>query len=260
MVCFFSQFVNDPFQFFFFGRLVFSVPFATINSKDIKQGKGRSFMNRSWNGKTINFLGDSITQGCGSEIAYPHIVKKLLKLKEARNYGVSATHISGAYEDKFKDSAGSSLSFTKRCLRMEPADLLCIFGGTNDFGHRDTAPLGRMADREDIGFYGALHWLIETVRKNYPQMEIVLFTPLHRCSDPSGEMNPYTGHTLLEYVEAIRAIAEYYHLPVLDLYQDGPDPRRPKTKELLIPDGLHPNTAGHQLIAKELIVPFLNAL
>ena len=45
----------------------------------------------------INFLGDSITEGCGT--SYPEkifhaLLKKELNLKEARNYGVSGTRIS----------------------------------------------------------------------------------------------------------------------------------------------------------------------
>ena len=51
----------------------------------------------------------------------------------------------------------------------------------------------------------------------------------------------------------IRRIAEYYAIPVLDLYaQSGIQPEVPIIKEWYCPDGLHPNDDGHRLIAEKL--------
>ena len=59
--------------------------------------------------------------------------------------------------------------------------------------------------------------------------------------------------TLAEYVEAERRIAEYYGLPVLDLYRvSGIQPELMEQREQFMPDGLHPNDAGHARIADRL--------
>lgn len=63
---------------------------------------------------------------------------------------------------------------------MEPeADVIVVFGGTNDFGHGD-APLGTMSDRTPYTFYGACHVLIRKLLERYPEAELVFMTPLHR--------------------------------------------------------------------------------
>ena len=63
-----------------------------------------------------------------------------------------------------------------------------------------------------------------------------------------------------QYVEAIRETAEYYALPVLDLFAvSGLQPNVPVIRERYLPDGLHPNDAGHEKLA-ELIVRFLQQL
>lgn len=215
-----------------------------------------------WKNKTILFLGDSITQGCGCNIPYPVLLEQCLELRRAGNYGVSATHISGAYQDVVHDSAGADVSFTRRYGSMEPyADAVCVFGGTNDFGHRDTAPMGTMEDREDVSFFGALHLLCRGLTEKYPHAPILWFTPLHRAyGDGYGETNPFTGRSLEEYVEAIRRVACFYHLPLLDLYGCGLDPRLQTIREQEVPDGLHPNDEGHRRLAQEFIAPFLLSL
>lgn len=59
--------------------------------------------------------------------------------------------------------------------------------------------------------------------------------------------------TLREYVNIIREVAEYYSLPVLDLYAAGGiQPAIEEVKNAYMPDGLHPNDAGHRIIADKL--------
>ena len=55
------------------------------------------------------------------------------------------------------------------------------------------------------------------------------------------------------YVDAIRAIAGYYGIPVLDLFRtSGMQPEVEVLRERFMPDGLHPNDAGHCKIANRL--------
>jgi type III restriction enzyme len=58
---------------------------------------------------------------------------------------------------------------------------------------------------------------------------------------------------LSTYVKIIKEVAEYYSLPVLDMWAvSGIQPRVPVIKQKYCPDGLHPNDAGHALMAKRL--------
>ena len=121
-------------------------------------------------GKKINFLGDSITEGVGAtdpEAMYVNIVKHDAELAEARNYGISGTRIARQSNDE-----GSA--YCDRYKKMDDdADVVVVFGGTNDFGHGD-APLGTMADRTPDTFYGALHCLYTALTEKYPDVPYFL--------------------------------------------------------------------------------------
>ena len=87
-----------------------------------------------------------------------------------------------------------------------------------------------------------------TLIERYPAAEIVFMTPLHRA----GEVREGVPH-LCEYVRAIREVAEYYALPVLDLYAtSGIQPQNEVNRRQYAPDGLHPNDAGAERIADRL--------
>ena len=141
------------------------------------------------------------------------------------------------------------------------ADIVVVFGGTNDFGHGD-APLGTMSDRTPYTFYGALHCLYTALTEKYPDVPVVILTPLHRLNEdsPKGDNKPEPVGTLKEYVNIIREVAEYYSFPVLDLYKEsGLQPKVPVIQQKYIPDGLHPNDDGNAILAHK-IARFLETL
>ena len=213
-------------------------------------------------GKKVNFLGDSITEGVGVEKPKNRFVDRLAARVGliARNYGICGTRI--ARQRVPSENPRYDLDFCSRVAEMEPdADVVVVFGGTNDFGHGD-APLGEMSDRTADTFYGALHVLYSSLLEKYPAAEIVVLTPLHRSNESDPAKNPRRTPPLLlrPFVDAIREVAEYYALPVLDLYaMSGLQPCVPTIMERYVPDGLHPNDAGHEILARR-IGAFLSAL
>ena len=103
-----------------------------------------------------------------------------------------------------------------------------------------------MSDRNDTTFYGALHTLYSALINKYPTSKIVVLTPMHRLSEDEPRAD---GSTLLTYVNIIRQVAEYYSLPVLDLYaESGITPKVPVLMERYMPDGLHPSDAGNEIL------------
>ncbi len=207
-------------------------------------------------GIKINFLGDSITEGVGAsskETVYHAVLKREAGLAEAKNYGISATRyaLQSGTDRRPKDDYVDVNSFCERFDKMDDdADAVVVFGGTNDFGHGD-APIGRFEDETPETFYGACHFLFSGLVKKYIGKPIVIMTPLHRL-DESKPTAP--GKSILkDYVNAIREVAEYYSLPVLDLFAaSGIQPELAEIREKYVPDGLHPNDEGNAVIAHKL--------
>ena len=96
----------------------------------------------------------------------------------------------------------------------------------------------------------------------YPDATIVFMTPLHRTNEDEliDERIGERPGSLIRYVDAIIETAAFYSIPVLDLYRvSGMQPRVPVIQEKFVPDGLHPNDAGHERLAN-CLEGFLKAL
>jgi lysophospholipase L1-like esterase len=212
-------------------------------------------------GTKINFLGDSITEGAGTS-SHDKMFTMLIEREYGaicQNYGIGGTRIA---RQKTPTEEKWDRDFISRVPEMDnDADIVVVFGGTNDFGHGD-APLGTMDDRTPYTFYGALHCLYTALTEKYPDVPVVILTPLHRLNEdsPKGDNKPAPVGTLKEYVNIIREVAEYYSLPVLDLFKEsGLQPKIPVIQQKYVPDGLHPNDDGNAILAHK-IARFLETL
>ncbi len=207
-------------------------------------------------GKKIVFLGDSITEGVGTsgvDKQYVTLVGQRGEFREYKNYGISGTRFAKQINNT--DPIGERAF----CLRVEEldedADVVVVFGGTNDFGHAD-GPIGTFEDRALETFYGACHHIMSRLHERFLGKTIVIMTPLHRHNEdnPKGDWKVFGTAPLKTYVNIIREMAEYYSIPVLDLYaESGIQPRLQVLRDAYCPDGLHPNDAGHELIAAKLL-------
>ena len=206
-------------------------------------------------GLKINFLGDSITEGAGSSDGEKTCFVALMGSKYGavcRNYGIGGTRI--ARKTTPSEIAIHDKDYCGRYAEMDDdADMIFVFGGTNDFDHGD-APIGRPTDRTPYTFYGALHTLFTGLINKYPTSKICVITPLHRLVEENG------NGKLIDFVKTVRQVAEFYSLPVLDLYANlGINPQVPVMQETYMPDGLHPNDKGYEVIA-EKVAAFIRAM
>lgn len=207
-------------------------------------------------GKKIIFLGDSITEGCGTssqERVYHGILKERYGLREIKNYGEGGTRVARQTEIT---SLVRDRDFILRARDMDKdADVVVVFGGTNDYGHGQ-APLGNIDNLDMHTFYGALHTLIRNLINDYVDKQIVFMTPLHRHNEyGQGTWKPdgVEQRPLCDYVKAVKDVCEYYSVPVLDLYSCGElCGNTPVWYKEYMPDGLHPNDKGHEIIASKL--------
>jgi len=152
------------------------------------------------NGKKICFLGDSITEGCGASAPEKNFVSLFAAAHPktaVHNCGVGGTRIA---PQKTPFSPACAHPFYSRVSAMpERADLVCVFGGTNDYGVGD-APLGKIGDRTEHTFYGALYALSVSLLHKYPSGRIVFFTPLHRAGEEIPQEKPDGGKILKDGV------------------------------------------------------------
>ena len=139
-------------------------------------------------GIKANFLGDSITEGCGTtsqENVFHGVLKENAGLAVVRNYGKGGTRI--ARQSEIKDPDGRDYDFIRRADEMDDdANLIVVFGGTNDYGNGQ-APLGEITDTTMFTFYGAVRVLCELLIKKYPNAKIAFIARFRsvikgRCS------------------------------------------------------------------------------
>ena len=211
-----------------------------------------------WKGKRVGFLGDSITQNAEYVNSYANLTGCT-----AMNYGVSATHMA-------RKNSSDTNAFERRYTSMaKNLDMVIVFGGTNDFGHTTTAEFGAFTDGPKTAkytFYAGLHRLFKGLHDRYPKIPVVIMLPIHHGteidvpeyiinSDKSFTegTNPTTGKTFREYVNAIREVAAFYSLIVLDAYSySGLSPMTEIGAEnrVFFRDGLHLNAAGGERLAR----------
>ena len=207
----------------------------------------------------INFLGDSITEGSGASDpaakGYVGVFESRYAPAAVRNYGIGGTRIApqrGKSENERFDR-----DFILRAKEMDKdADLVLVFGGTNDYGHGD-APFGSFGDETADTFCGSCDVLFRYLTENYAGKQLMVMTPLKR----EGENNPrFDGHVLSDFVEIIKKTAAKYAIPVLDLYNEsGICPDVEANKLTYTADGLHPNDFGHSYLADK-VAGFIKSL
>ena len=150
------------------------------------------------------------------------------------------------------------------------ADVIVVYGGVNDFIAGD-ALFGSMEDRTPATFCGAVYFLMNFLKENYPGKTIAFVTPAHmhfigpndivpEKYPSSRPMKKPDAKPLRAYVDVIKARGEEFGIPVLDLFEKLPiDPNKEEDREKYTVDGLHFNNEG-QLVLAQTIGDFLDGL
>ena len=205
--------------------------------------------------KVINIMGDSITEGVGASQQSNRYTDVFAQLTGAKvnNYGISGTRIAKQTTPTINNPSFEQ-DFISRVDEMdENADAVVVFGGTNDFGHGD-APLGDMQSRDPYTFYGACHVLMSSLMEKFCGKPVVFMTPIQRAyHDDNEALINSRGYVFKQYIDIIKEVAEYYAIPVLDMYKmSGITVHVQKVKETMTVDGLHPSDEGARVIAQRL--------
>jgi acyl-CoA thioesterase-1 len=176
----------------------------------------------------IAVLGDSLTAGLGvaAEEAFPALLEARLR-REGYDYRVVNAGVSG-------DTTAGGLRRVDWVLRAKP-DVVVVALGAND-GLRGQPPA---AMRDNLAA------IIARLRASGAQVLL------------AGMLMPpnYGGEYTREFAAVYPEVARRTRVPLMPFLLDGvaAEPRA------LQPDGLHPNAAGHQIIAEKLW-PYLRPL
>ncbi|MEK5085915.1 SGNH/GDSL hydrolase family protein [Paenibacillus sp. FSL M8-0228] len=227
--------------------------FAGTPSDGIESSKREYLVSSKWNGKVWNVIGDSITEhNTRTHKNYQDYIQDKIGCV-VNNYGVSGTGW------RTPSVTGGSDAFYQRLDSLDPkADLITVFGGTNDWAEVGTKfVLGSFGDTDPKkSFYGAVDYTIRQLINKYPTKTIVVFTPLPR-ENPWAVNN---GVTLEQVSDAIIKVSKHYSVPVLDLYHESNVYAwNADYRNYALPDGLHPNDNGHKELADKILT-FINTL
>ena len=208
--------------------------------------------NNSLYGKKWLAIGDSITEGSGASEGgtsynYTYYIRNRTGCFTT-NGGVSNTSIArrGDLEDDI---------WKRYATYGDDFDYITVFAGTND--HGNNIEIGEWGDETEKTLYGAMKILCEGMLTKWLGKKIGFILPLPKNN---GADYSYPNESFTPYINCIEDVCKRYSIPVLDLYRgSGLAPKIETVKGALMPDGLHPNKKGHELISFK-IQRFLESL
>ncbi|HDA3669954.1 TPA: phage tail protein [Staphylococcus aureus] len=231
-----------------------------VNTKTVTTANGTimyDFTSQSSirNIKSIGTIGDSVARGSHAKTNFTEMLGKKLKAKTtnlARGGATMATVPIG------KEAVENSIYRQAEQIR---GDLIILQGTDDDWLHGYWAGVPIGTDKTDTKtFYGAFCSAIEVIRKNNPNSKILVMTATRQCPMDGTKIRRKDtdknklGLTLEDYVNAQVLACSELNVPVFDAYHtDYFKPYNPAFRKSSMPDGLHPNEKGHEVIMYELI-------
>lgn len=217
---------------------------------------------QKWAGKKMLCIGDSVT----AAQKYQAVISEFTGM-------TVTTHAKGGIglvQMVDGDGAATDPIAALTAAQLQDKDVVTVFGSLNDRTRLVGARTDMYPAQQTI--YGRLNYVITKIYTlaasvNRKDIRIVLIAP-HKVgryayidADGGQEYPVGSGQTLQNIVDAIKDVAGFYGLPVVDLYRNsginnfnwdiltlntvssaGPYPANP--------DNVHPNDAGHRLIGR----------
>lgn len=202
----------------------------------------------------ILFQGDSITDAGRSRerddmvgVGYPLLVKADLSFEEPHKYefynrGVSGNRIVDLYARIKAD-----------IVNVKP-DVMSILIGVNDVWHEyaEKGPNGVDAEK----YFKIYSMLLEEVRELLPETKIMILEPFTlKGSGNTAYWDEFFAE-VKKRAEKVRKIAEKYELPFVPLQEKLEQMSANSPEGYWLADGVHPTSAGHELIKREWLKCF----
>lgn len=222
----------------------------TVDGKSVTTQNGtitQDFTSKSSirNIKEIGTVGDSVAKGSLAKENFTQMLSKKIKAKYT-NLAVSGATMSTVKENSIYDQATKITG-----------DLIIVQGTDDDW----LANVDIGTDNTNVKtFYGAFYSAIEVIKKNNPKAKTLVMTATRQCPMDGNTIRRKDtdknklGLTLEDYVNAQVIACNELNVPVFDAYHSEYfKPYSPAFRKASMPDGLHPNEKGHEVIMYELI-------
>lgn len=193
-------------------------------------------------------FGDSIVAGVHSNGLPFHYYDTRFGHHYNKNYGIGSTGYTLSTSENINCGTGNIgmadmiqqsgnndvlSNFKAHESKIKSTDAIIIFAGTNDFGS------GVDLDT----FETALRNCYDYIMSNHTN-PLIVCTPIHRQNEKNSN-----GEWLETYVDKIKTVCKSMSIPVIDFFNEVQiHPGRIGWRKKYIPDGLHPNENGSQLI------------
>lgn len=200
----------------------------------------------------VLFQGDSITDaGRVREvfshlgIGYPNLTTAEIGFDEPGRYefvnrGVSGDRIIDVYARIKRD-----------IINLKP-DIMSILIGVNDVWHEIADQNGVSTQKYEILY----NMLIEEVRESIQDIKIMILEPFVLKGEATVDSWDAFRTGVREKAEAARRVADKYGLPFIELQAKFDEAVKKAPESYWLSDGVHPTTAGHELIKREWIKAF----
>lgn len=222
-------------------------------------GEKNKLIQTIYNSKGLkwNCLGDSLTTMNWGHNMY-NIVSEQLGLIPT-NHGI----VSSTIADYQNDGKSGNPMCVRYAEMSDNADIVTVMGGTNDWATSEK--IGTMSDRAKTTLYGACHILFRGLIEKYPNAKIGVILPPQNGQGIPSYVESQGGDRDMEKmkkkVKVIREVAEYYSLPVCDLFNHGlvSGMLESNIGKLIQGDYLHLTTAGYEKLAP-MLMSFIKTL
>lgn len=202
--------------------------------------------------KTILLQGDSITDAGWSRTTpwehgygYATLLRGKIGLGYPGQYDIINRGISG---NRIVDLYARIKS---DIINLKP-DIMSILIGVNDVWHE----IGLQNGVEPEKFYKIYDMLIEEIKEALPDIQIIILEPFVLKGIATNEHWEEFSAEVRKRAEKARLIAQKYGLPFIELQDKFTEAAKLVSDEYWLGDGVHPTTAGHELIAEEWMKVF----
>lgn len=238
-------------------------------------------------GKVCVCFGDSITGNMTAPDDYPSVLAEKTGMTVINaGFGgcrMSDTHPTEAYaafsmvklaeavadgdwslQDEFVNDISPSTNGVEHLAMLKTVDwsrvdYITIFYGTNDIRGWVDLEDTQNPNNTKTGL-GALRYSIEKIQQAYPNVQIILLTPIYRYFIDKGldsDEITFGNVKFTDWVDGVISVGQEYDLPYLDMYRQSGINALNKELYLNADDGVHPTQAGQRLIGEKLADYFM---
>lgn len=253
----------------------------TVQSADSSSGSRH-------NGKVMVCFGDSITGNMTAPNDYPSVIARETGM-EVINAGFGGCRMSDTHSDasyaafsmvkladavssgdwSLQDGKVSGLSTVTngtahlealKAVDWSKVDFVSIAYGTNDIQNAIAVD----SDSDELTtktFLGSLRYSITKILTAYPNIKLILLTPIYRYFNDEGvdsDNKTFGGKAFTDWGEGIISVAKEYKVPFIDMYNTLGINSINRTYYFPASDGTHPNAKGLALIGGKIAAGILS--